>query len=104
MESEIENNRKFEARAGRKAEEDELINKEAWRLKKKKKKRCSIQSIWLIHNVKFYFLQKKLYSIPTAFPLQTAKKLKFTWKVVLSEVSEFNNLGKKIKQESEDYR
>lgn len=29
MESEIENNRKFKARAGRKAEKDELINKEA---------------------------------------------------------------------------
>ena len=48
MESEIENNRKFEARAGRKAEKDELINKEAWRLKKKKRKEKVFHTEYLI--------------------------------------------------------
>ena len=72
MESEIENNGKFEARAGRKAEKDELINKEAWRLKKKKKRKgvpYRVFDWYIMWNFTFYRKNFIAYQQPFSYKL-----------------------------------
>ena len=107
-------NRKFKTQTGSKTEREQ-VDKEVWR---KRKEKVFNTRIWLMHNMKVILYcswrtclirnQKILPStrsyvledivvrwcITSTFIQQTVKKLEVLWKVVLSDISNLNGLGR----------